>query len=319
MEKHFQSIQTGIDSGVKTVRLYQAMLLKGTDMATSRTRKKFEFKTKFRVIPGCAGVYKFGNDDVAVAEFDEIIVQTKDLPNEDYLACRKMSLLIETFLNKGMFEEVFGFAASLDLEKFEILKYLHAHEEIYSKSIKDILSSFMRHTKSDLFDTREDALTATGTVPELKKYLNGEHGRNELLEHRAMMYLEFDDISDLLINCIKKMIRKAGNENIEDNRILDELNEYMVLRKRDIRLTNEDTKKMFSIDFSAINWDEPQLDKVKNRLNGKKHLLRFYHADHQKAHIKNVNLMYQHHSVGLGKMLQNNNLRPMYRTVERTN
>ena len=57
-EKQLESLKIGIDNNVKNLRMYQAILLPGTEMASRETRKKYGLKTKFRIRPGCIGGYK---------------------------------------------------------------------------------------------------------------------------------------------------------------------------------------------------------------------------------------------------------------------
>lgn len=39
------------------MRMFQAMLLRGTEMADRHTRATYGLRTKFRTIPGCVGNY----------------------------------------------------------------------------------------------------------------------------------------------------------------------------------------------------------------------------------------------------------------------
>ncbi|MHA1598900.1 MAG: B12-binding domain-containing radical SAM protein [Alphaproteobacteria bacterium] len=317
LEKHFKSVATSIESGVRTVRIYQAIMLMGTEVASVPAREKFELKSKFRIIPGSAGVYDFDGDKVAVAELQEIVVQSKDMPFEDYVSCRKMNLITETFINKGMFEEVFAVVSSLGVPVFDVLLYMHAHDEHYPPSVAKIFDSFMHDTQHDLFDSHAEAAGVMESVEAMQEYFSRNMGRNELLEHRAFLYLEFAEISRLLTNCVKKVLADRYLLDPEIEKIFEDLNEFTVLKKRDIRDCEGVLEKSFDIDFTSIDWADTPINALKDQeSNGECHL-KFYHSDSQKTHIRNVTKMYEHHSVGLGKMLQDNILQKMYRTVER--
>ena len=71
-------------------------------MASTKDRKKFGFKTKFRIIPGALGNYNILNQTHPVAEIEEIIVGNNTLTNEDYVDCRIMNLLVTTFYNTSI-------------------------------------------------------------------------------------------------------------------------------------------------------------------------------------------------------------------------
>ena len=106
-EKHFMSLKHGVDNQVNTIRMFQAILLSGTEMTTQEVRQKFKLVTKYRVITGCVGEYHFGKKNIPVTEIEEIIVGSKDLTFDDYVSCRVMDLIIETFHNNALFEEFF--------------------------------------------------------------------------------------------------------------------------------------------------------------------------------------------------------------------
>ena len=98
-EKHLESLRFGIDNNVKNVRVYQAIMLPGTEMASMVAREKYGLKTKFRIRPGCIGHYPILDKSHAVAEIEEIIVGSNTMTNDDYVDCRVMNLIIQTFYN----------------------------------------------------------------------------------------------------------------------------------------------------------------------------------------------------------------------------
>ena len=60
--------------------------------------------------------------------------------------------------------------------------------------MKEIIDSFVEATMDDLYDSHGQA-EASALSPELfDRYLSGELGSNELLEHKAMLYGELEDI-----------------------------------------------------------------------------------------------------------------------------
>ena len=76
-----------------------------------------------------------------VADIEEIIIATKDLSFEDYISCRVMNLIIETFINNSPFEEVFSVMNNLGISTFEIMEELHKNEEYYPEKVKELAKS----------------------------------------------------------------------------------------------------------------------------------------------------------------------------------
>ena len=147
-EKHFETIRFGVDSNVNRMSMYQAMLLTGTEMASKADRKKFGLITKFRTIPGCIGNYDILGEKQPVAEIEEIILGNNTLSTDDYLECRVMNLIVETFYNNAMFEEIYPMLRALEVSPMDCLIYIKEHPELYSKKIKEIFASFIAETTS---------------------------------------------------------------------------------------------------------------------------------------------------------------------------
>jgi len=314
-EKHFESLRSGVEGRVNAVRMYQATLLTGTEMASPETRAKFELLTKFRIIPGGVGVYRFGSAEVPVAEIDEIIVGSKDMPFEDYVSCRTMNLLIETFVNNAFCEEIFAALRTLDLSVFDFLVYLHQQDGMYSPNMKKVLSSYVAATKDDLYDSRAEAEEKALSPEFLDRYLTGELGSNEILDHKAMLYLELADTMDVLAKVLRKYLNEKGFGD-ESNEYFDELMTYIVSKKGNIHIQHPEFKETFSYDFAAIEVLKFEVDPRNLQKCATKQNYRFFHEPYQEEIIVNANYLYKNHPGGIGRMIQRSNLNMMFRKVE---
>ncbi len=313
-QKHFECLRFGVDNDVNNVRMYQAMLLVGTDMATKATREQYGFITKFRTIPGCIGIYEFFGQQHPVAEIEEIIIGSKTLPVEDYLECRVMNLIIETFHNNAIFDEVFALIKTLGISRFDSLLYIKDHPEKYSPKIVEIIKEFRRQTMVALYDSFDHANSYVLTPEIVERYVGGELGINELLIHRALLFNEFEDITQLIFTAAKSILEQKGKMSPSIENYLDELKLFILLRKRNIFVDVEsDTVSNFKYDFEAIQAtgfyinpdDYPESSEPIN--------LRFFHDDEQKKHIINQTNLYKNTPSGLGRVLQRSNLKLMYR------
>ena len=198
-EKHYTSLRFGVDNKVNSMRMYQAMLLVGTEMASQKCRQDYGLITRFRTIPGCVGMYRFFGEDHPVAEIEEIIVGNNTMPVEDYLECRVMNLFVETFYNNALFEEVFNLLWTMNVSAFDFLLYIKDRRQLYTPRIQQIIEGFVYLTGKDLYLTREEAEQVVLTPEVIGRYVGGELGINELLVHKALLYMEMEDISALLI------------------------------------------------------------------------------------------------------------------------
>ena len=315
-EKHFNSLRYGIENNVNSVRMYQSILLYGTDMATQHTREKFQLQTKFRIIPGSIGTYNFGEEMVTAAEIEEIIVGSKDMPFDDYISCRVMNLLIETYINNASFEELFVFLNGMGIPAFDCLIYLYEHEELYTPEIKKILDDFVFMTKDDLYNTYEEAEQYVLQPEIAQRYIKEELGINELLVCKARLYLAFEGISQMLFESARSLLRAKDMLSSNIERFLDQLEHFLICRKKDFHKYDQILTKSFDYDFQALFKNGYEFKPGSVNESSSSISLRFYHTPEQKDHISNSLKLYAETSAGFGRMIQRTNLKKMYRQFE---
>ena len=313
-QKHFESLRFGIDNNVNRVSMFQAMLLAGTEMASKADRKKFGLITKFRTLPGCIGIYDILGEKHSVAEIEEIIVASNTISTDDYLECRVMNLIVETFYNNAMFEEIYPMLIALGVSPMDCLIYIKEHPELYTKKIKEIFASFVAETTEDLFPSWEKANEYVLNLDVINKYIGGELGTNELLLHRVLLFNEFDDICNLMFESLTETLKQKNLlTNAIKNYLLD-LKRFIFMRKKNfLTKTKKIFKAKFNHDFEAIKVakyyiDPNSLSVLKNPIE-----LDFFHNQKQQELISNQVKLYSAHAIGMGKMLQRTNMKLMFR------
>jgi len=309
----------GIDNNVNSLRMFQAMLLVGTEMASPDNRKQYGLRTKFRTIPGCLGVYNIYGEDHSVAEIEEIIVGSDTLSDQDYVDCRIMNLIVETFYNNAIFEEVFAMVREIDASVLDCLIFVKEHPEFYSPRVQQIIDAFVVHTTEDLFDTFEEAQQYVLTPEIIESYVGGELGTNELLLHRALLFSEFEDICNLLFQAIKGSLNQKHLLTPATESYLAELQRFTMIRKIDPFYDTESTRSAtFNYDFEAIRDANYKVNPESISQSETPITLRFFHDNDQKRHISTQVRIYADSPVGLGKLIQNSNLKLVFRQFART-
>jgi radical SAM superfamily enzyme YgiQ (UPF0313 family) len=318
-QKHFESLRFGVENKVNSMRMFQAMLLAGTEMASRADRQRYELKTKFRTIPGCVGIYDLLDGKHPVSEIEEIIVGSKDMPFEDYIECRIMNLIVETFYNNSMFEEVFSMVRTLKASVFDCLLHIKNHQEMYTPRIKEIVAEFVRQTSCDLYDSFDEAQAHVLTPEIIEKYIGGELGINELLVHKALLFSEFEDISAMVFEAVRQTLRSRDLLTPAVHSYLSELQTFVVLRKRNaLTDTTFIGTADFHFDFESIRDAHYRVDPNSLPILAQPVRLVFYHDEKQKRHIANQTKVYLNTPIGLGRMIQRSNLKLMYRSFGRT-
>ncbi len=315
-EKHFSSLQYGIVNGAKIVRMYQSMLLTGTAMASEEMRQEFQYLTKFRVIPGGVGIYHFGDRSFRVAEVEEIIVGSKDMSFDDYVSCRVMNLLIETYFNNFLFDEAFAALKVLGLLAFDCLRYISEHPELYTPRMNDILNKFIFATSKDLYDSYEEAMEQVSRPEIIQDYISGELGINELLVYRAELYQQLEDLSLVLQRAVKNCLSAKGQWNALAENYFGQLLEFTLSRKKAVYDYESVIERDFNYDFKALADLKFAVNPTAIEPQAHSFNFKFYHTDQQKSHIKNALNLYLNTPSGIGRLLQRSNLKKMYRQFD---
>jgi radical SAM superfamily enzyme YgiQ (UPF0313 family) len=312
--KHFESLRFGVDNAVNSMRMFQAMLLTGTEMAAPDTRREYGLKTKFRTIPGCVGYYDLLGSRHAVSEIEEIIVGSKDMPFSDYVECRIMNLIVETFYNNALFDEAFSLVRTLKGSVFDCLLYIKEHPERYTSKMKDIVAEFVTQTSCDLYDSFEEAQSRVLTPEVIEKYIGGELGINELLVHKALLFREFEDICGVLFAAVRAVLDSHGRLSPRVDAYLRELETFTLLRKKNtVTETGLVLSGRFHYDFEAIEKANFRIDPEQWPVAAVPIEFSFFHEESQKKHIANQLRTYRDTPIGLGRLIQRSNLKLMYR------
>jgi len=313
-KRHLESLRTCLDTNVSDIRVHQAILLIGTEMASKADRKKFGLKTKFRTITGSVGKYTIFGKKYSVAEIEEIIVGSDILTIEDYVECRIMNLIVRTFYNNNIFEEVYAMLKSIGISIFDCLIYIKEHPELYSEKTKQIIKSYVSATIDDLFKTREEANKYVLSPKIIDKYIGGELGANESMVHLGLMLNEFNDTCTLMFRSVYKLLDQKKLLTKKIKNYLFDLEKFTLMRKNDFLNTKSIKNTTFKYNFETIRNDKYLIDH--NTIEELKTPLKFnfFHSDEQKEYIANAVKLYSAHAHGTGKIYSNTNMKSIFRS-----
>ena len=91
-QTYFDSVKILIDAGV-TIGTYTLMMNQGAELGREEAIKKYELKSKWRIVPRDFGIYR----GKKVFDVERVCIQTNTMPYKDYLECRRFSLLLHFY------------------------------------------------------------------------------------------------------------------------------------------------------------------------------------------------------------------------------
>ena len=147
-------------------------------------------------------------DGKKVFDYEEVGVETKDLPFNDYIYLRVVALLVETLHNGRPFQEFFLYVKKFNVEPASFIKFLYDNIDKASDKIKNIINNFVNETKNELWNSEEDLL---------------EYYRKEENYEKLRKYVELQDS----YKSILESLIHAGSENETNVEVVSIHSEYI--------------------------------------------------------------------------------------------
>lgn len=298
---HRQSLRDTVEMRFDNIRMYQLIMLPQTELNTPETRRKFEMRTKHRIMPRSFGHYAIKGHSFVAVESEEILVSNATLPFEDYVACREMDLTVEILHNGRVFTEVQGVCSSFELSWFDLIMRFFDGRRGFSAEITKLYDDFRAGTTERLWPSEADLVAyVSGQIDEM---LVDERGTNEMSSGKATaFFLLFDQINTVLFSLLKLLLEERGALSEQTAMYLDDLQRYSYLRKQNILEADRKIVEDFSFDLPQIESEAFQTRPDRARLSGRTRFS-IAHSTRQKELIEQYAGEFGHSFDGLGKML----------------
>jgi radical SAM superfamily enzyme YgiQ (UPF0313 family) len=205
-EAHYQTIEKIMDADFNIVCLYQLMLLPGTELVTEESRKRWGFRTAYRVMPRCYGSYELLGQRLHLAEDEEIVIANDAITFEQYLDARRLHLIINTFYNDGVYKEVFPLMEYLGIRKYDWLRRIQrcGHPRLLA-----FINEFIEETTSELWEDRARLREFTSDQRHIQEYLSGERGSNLVFKYKSIGITQHPEVLyEVACQTLREMIEE---------------------------------------------------------------------------------------------------------------
>lgn len=271
-ETFFESIEKLIGVGIDKILPYTLMMLYGTELSSNEEREKYNYLTRFRIIPRNFGDY----EGHKCMEIEEVGVAHRDMSFGDYLLCRKMALLIVLVYNDKGFKELFKYFKEREVPFYQYLLYCFNNMDQASPELKNIFDDFLAETKEELWENREALQAFFNEEANIKKLMEGEIGGNLLQKYWAKAVIfNFELLADYVFDAALKFILQSPERTEEGGEEivleLEEIKKYILMRRNNLldadHLMNEER---VGFEFDIRNWLEDQNNRTLKTFRGKK-------------------------------------------------
>ena len=272
-ETYFRSTKILMDCGV-SVSTYTLMMLQGADLGREEDINKYGMKSKWRIVPRDFGTYR----GERVFDIERVCIATNTMPYEDYLECRRFSLLNHFFtysvfapikkllrndLNISLYEFIFSIFQTLEGRKKN--KY---NQKIPEKLLK-IYFDFSKESEDELYDSKAHIQEFFSNNENYKKLLDGELGDNLLRKYAAKLISNvLNEIIDLSIDTISELVPKTHENKNEISNVLESARLWLknlyifdAIFKWDEAIKHQ---PVITLEYDIPKWDKKQNESILN-------------------------------------------------------
>lgn len=304
--KHIKTVCDMIDAGIEDLRLFQFILLPGTEANDVASRARHQYRTGFRVLARCFGRYEAFDRAIPAAEIQEVCIGTNTMSVDDYRECRAFDLTISIFNNAGILREFFRTAEALGIQRSAVLRRIFESVRSGTGAIAEVYEEFHRAEARNFFDTREDLEAFLAEPGTMDAYLRGEYGVNHIFKARTQALVQlFPEVVALARRAVNAELAGHGIADPLIDCFLDELTLVSVARKSDLTDLDHTQDLLLHFDFPALQRVGYRLDPRRAYVPGGIRL-RVAHTEGQRADLLKYFAQYGTSLEGLGQFLQRN-------------
>ena len=305
-DKHVKTVCDMLDAGIEDLRLFQFILLPGTEANDVASRARHQYRTGFRVLARGFGRYEIHGRSVGAAEIQEICLGTDTMPFDDYTACRAFDLTISIFNNAGILRELFRSGEALGVRRSTVLWRIFQAARATPGPIADLYEEFHRAEAKNFFASREALEQFLAAPGGIEAYLRGEYGVNHIYRARTSALVH-------LLPQVMALARQAMEEALAEQGVLDEtlrcffdeLSLLSLARKSDLIAVDREFEFVTHFDFPALQRVgyavDPRLAYLPEGVR-----LQVAHTPSQRADLRKYFAQYGTSIDGLGQFFQRN-------------
>ena len=235
------------------VQVYTCMLINGSELNTPEQRKKWNFKTKYRILPRDFTTLQNGKK---VIETEEIIVGSDTLTFEEYIELRLLSFSIFVSNIGIIYESLLKFLRDNQIEVFELFFQMLKQIDSAPPVIQKIFDGVRNDMTNELWDSPEDIQAHYQEQSEYEKLLSGEDARNVMQYYNALVrYSCMDEWTQFAGNVVFGLLKHKKVISFEvENQLKNIINYCTGLGHNTLGKNRLSTNPEFLFDYDIENW-----------------------------------------------------------------
>ena len=303
-ENHIQTLRDLVRAKMDEIVVHTCMLLDGSEMALPDERKKWDMKTKFRVLQRDFAELSNGKK---VIEFEEVVVGSKTMTFDEYIDLRILAYIVFVTNQGIVFDAILKFLRENEIDVFELFYMMFKNRADAPQSTQKIIEEFKNATIDELWNSPDELLKNFQIESEYKKLLNGEAGTNVIYHYKAAVISEsMEHWAEHIIKSAYNLIKQNDlfNEKIKNE--FDAVSNYC--RGLSFNVLGQDrlkTNPEYEFEFDIPAWLSPKNEKDLGSFKLNEKLLISFNLDDEQFKMVQDNIdIYGHSRIGKSKTLK---------------
>ena len=303
-DNHMQTLRDLVRARMDEIVVHTCMLLDGSEMSLPAERKKWDMKTKFRVLQRDFAELSNGKK---VLEYEEVVVGSKTMSFEEYIDLRILAFIIFVTNQGIVFDTILKFLREQNIDVFELYYGMFTNRKNSSENTQQIIEQFKHATIDELWNSPKELLENFQKDSEYKKLLNGNAGTNVIYHYKAVVISEsMNDWTEHVIETAHMLIKNSNIYNDElENQFKSVANYCKGLSHNVLGLDRLDTNPQYEFEYNIPSWLLPESDLKLNNFKLDTKLKISFQLDNEQFRMVQDNIdVYGHSSVGKSKTLK---------------
>ena len=303
-ESHIQTLRDLVHARMDEIQVHTCMLLDGSEMGTPTERKKWNLKSKFRILQRDFAEL---NNGKKVLEYEEVVVSSNKMTFEEYVELRLLSFVIYV-TNRGIvYDPITKLLRQYNVDIFDFFYRIMKQVDTAPETISNVFERFKEATISELWDSSEELINNYQKNSEYQKLLNGEAGINVMYHFLAEVTAEsMDEWADYVLEVAHDILKELEQYSEElESQFVVVSNYCRGLAHNTIGKDRMITNPEFKFEYDIMKWlKDPQELPLNNFKLMTPYRIRFQLTEEQFKSIQDTLDMYGDTKVGRSKALR---------------
>jgi len=303
-ENHIQTLRDLVKARMDEIVVHTCMLLDGSEMGLPEERKKWEMKTKFRVLQRDFAELSNGKK---VIEYEEVVVGSKTMTFEEYIELRVLAFIIFVTNQGIVFDTIQKLLREQEIDVFELYYGMLTSRNESSENTQNVIEQFKNDTIDELWDSPKELLENFQKDSEYKKLLDGEAGTNVIYHYKAVVISELmSDWTEHVIKSAHKLIQNSNNYNEDLEKQFESVANYCRgLSHNVLGQDRLETIPQYDFEYNIPTWLSPKNNLKLNNFKLEKKLKVSFEIDDEQYKMVQDNIdVYGHSRIGKSKTLK---------------